>query len=163
MKRTLGLLALTIVLSQGTGCFTYSENRATHKSTYAYPRTVYAIDSSTGETVWTYVVPPQTKLVVDLDSESDGSELFYRSEGLPTTLSYELYPIAASESIWRHDHFSGSTLDEGEIELTVGGIITWGYDLGPAIDPSTVPGDRSIEDIEQDLADESLPDPTVTE
>ena len=156
MKSTLGLTALAAALTLGmTGC-NYSDGREVIKSTEAAPKTVYAYYINTGETVWTYNIPPNTKLRVDLDTQGAGPELFYRTEGAPTTLSYKLFDINAKPSLFRRNMFYGTVQDSGSMELD-GGQVGWRWTITQSVAASEEPGERSVEEIEKDI--DQLPEP----
>ncbi|MBX2851438.1 MAG: hypothetical protein KTR15_06810 [Phycisphaeraceae bacterium] len=160
MKRTLGLLTLSLVLLQGaTGC-NYSEDREVYKSTYMSPKSVYAVYKPSNETAWSYEIPPQHILVVERDAEDSGLEWARSPEGYPTSLSWELYPITATKSLLRNNHYSSIPIESGVIELN-GTPMIIGSTVGKPIDPATVPTERAIEDIEKDLPEpDALPEPT---
>ena len=156
MKRTLGLLTLSLVLIQGaTGC-SYSEDREVYKSTYMSPKSVFALYKPSNETAWSYDIPPQHVLVVERDTDEENLEWATTSDGYPTTLSWELYPITAAKSKTRYNHYLASPIDSGTIELK-GTALVMGSTIGKPIDPDSVPTERSIEEIEGDLDD--LPEP----
>ena len=159
MKRTLGLLILSLVLIQGaTGC-SYSEDREVFKSTYMSPKSVYAVYKPSNETAWSYDIPPQHVLVVERDTDDDRVEFFTTSDGYPTSLSWELYPITAMKSKTRRNHYWGTPLDSGTIELK-GTALVMGSTVGDPVDPSSVPTERTIEEIEKDLPEpDALPEP----
>ena len=159
MKRTLGLLTLCFVLLQGaTGC-NYSEDREVYKSTYMSPKSVYAVYKPSNETAWSYDIPPQHILVVERDSANDGIEWAQQPKGYPVKLTWELYPMTASESKWKRNHYASTPIETGTIALN-GSPLIIGSTIGKPIDPATVPTDRSIEDIEADLPEpDALPEP----
>ena len=163
MKRTLGLLTLSLVLIQGaTGC-SYSEDREVYKSTYMSPKSVYAIYKPSNETAWAYEIPPQHVLVVERDTDDDRIEWATTSDGYPTSLSWELYPITATKSKLRRNHYMSSPIDSGTIELN-GSALVMGSTVGKPVDPTSLPTQRSIEDIEQDLPEpDALPEPEAAE
>lgn len=152
MKRTLGLFVLTFALLQGaTGCI-YSEDREVIESTYLHPKTVTVIYKPSNKTAWTYDIPPGHMLVVERDATTGNAEFIRADPGNPTKLMWELYGIDATPSIFRKDHYSSTAIETGEMALEGGPVIvTW--TLRDPIDPATVPQDRQIEDIEQDLTD----------
>ena len=159
MKRTLGLLLLSIVFLQGaTGC-NYSEDREVFKSTYMSPKSVYAVYRPSNETAWSYDIPPQHILVVERDTDDDTAEWATTSEGYPTSLSWELYPITATQSKLRNNHYSSAAIESGTIKLNGTPVIV-GSTIGKPVDPASVPKERSIEDIEKDLPEpDALPEP----
>eukprot|EP00752_Nemacystus_decipiens_P014487 g12896.t1 len=163
MKRTLGLLTLSFVLIQGaTGC-SYSEDREVYKSTYMSPKSVYAIYKPSNETAWSFDIPPQHVLVVERDTGEETAEWATTSDGYPTTLSWELYPITAAKSKTRYNHYNDAPIDSGTIQLK-GTALVMGSTIGKPIDPATVPAERSIEEIEGDLDElDDLPEPEVAE
>ena len=163
MKRTLGLLTLSLVLLQGaTGC-SYSEDREVFKSTYMSPKSVYVVYKPSNETAWSYEIPPQHILVVERDSNADGVEWAQEAKGYPTSLSWELYPIDATMSKLRRNHYTSAPIESGTINLN-GTPLLIGSTIGKTIDPATVPTERSIEDIEKDLPEpDALPEPAPTE
>lgn len=160
MKRTLGLLLLSVILLQGaTGCY-FSEDREVYKSTYMSPKSVYAVYRPSNETAWTFDIPPQHILVVERDTGEEVAEWATTSKGYPTSLSWELYPIDATESKLRGNHYSSTPIESGKITLN-GTPMIIGYTIGKPVDPSSVATDRSIEDIEKDLPEpDALPEPT---
>ncbi|MEO0477524.1 MAG: hypothetical protein AAF085_16395 [Planctomycetota bacterium] len=164
MKRTLGLLTLSLFLLQGaTGCSSYSADREAYKSTYMSPKSVYAVYKPSNETAWSYDIPPQHILVVERDSEDSGAEYFRQAQGYPTSLSWELYPITASESTFKRNHYYGSPIESGVIQLD-GSPMVIGSTIGKPVDPSSVPTDRPIEEIEADLPEpDALPEPEPAE
>ena len=150
MKRTLGLLLLSIVLLQGaTGC-RYSEDRDVYKSTYLSPKSVYVTYRPSNETAWSYDIPPEHLLVVDRNTDSGHVEWATTSKDYATSLKWELYPIDATQSKLRSGHYRGTPIDSGTIELN-GTPIIIGSTIGKPVDPASVPTERSIEDIEKDL------------
>lgn len=157
MKRTLGLALLSIVLLQGaTGC-NFSEDRDVFKSTFTAPKSVYAKYRPSNETAWSYDIPPQHLLVVERDTGDESAEWATTSKAYPTSLSWELYPISATESRLKSGHYRGTPIERGTIKLD-GTALLVGSTIGPAVDPSSIPADRDIEAIEQDL--DELPEPT---
>jgi hypothetical protein len=157
MKRTLGLLVLSLVLLQGsTGC-SYSEDRDVYQSTYLSPKSVYATYRPSNESAWSYDIPPQHILVVERDTNEDTVEWATTSKAYATKLTWELYPIDAKKSIFRKGHFFSSPIESGVVALN-GTPVIIGSTIGKPVDPSSVPTDREIEDIEKDLDD--LPEPT---
>jgi len=160
MKRTLGLLLLSIVLLQGaTGC-NYSEDRDVYKSTYMSPKSVYALYRPSNETAWSYDIPPQHILVIERDTSDDTAEWATTSKAYPTSLSWELYPINATESKLRNGHYSSAAIETGTIKLN-GTPVIIGSTIGKPVNPASVPKERSIEDIEKDLPEpDALPEPT---
>ncbi|MGB0766859.1 MAG: hypothetical protein ACPGYV_04040 [Phycisphaeraceae bacterium] len=161
MKRILGLAFVSaLFLNAATGCSSYSEDRDVFKSTYMSPKSVYVVYKPSNETAWSYDVPPQHILVVERDAEDSSMAWATQPKSYPTTLMWELYPITASESILQNGHYLGSPIESGVVELN-GTPLVIGSTVGSAIDPSTVPTDRDIEDIEQDLDD--LPEPDAAE
>lgn len=163
MKRTLGLLTLSLVLLQGaTGC-SFSEDREVYKSTYMSPKSVYAVYKPSNETAWSYEIPPQHILVVERDTEADGVEWAQQAKGYPTSLSWELYPITATKSKLRRNHYSSAPIESGTIDLN-GTPLVMGLTIGKPVDPASVPTERSIEDIEKDLPEpDALPEPEPVE
>lgn len=159
MKRTLGLLALSLVLLQGaTGC-NYSEDREVFKSTYNQPKSVYAVYRPSNETAWSYDIPPQHILVLERDTDEATIEWARTAQGYPTKLSWELYPIDATPSMLRNNHYSSSPVESGSISLN-GTPMIIGSTVGKPVDPKSVPTDRSIEEIEKDLDNpDALPEP----
>jgi len=157
MKRTLGLLALCFVLLQGTtGCI-YSEDRDVFESTFVQPKSVYATYRPSNETAWSYDIPPQHILVVERDTTEDAAEWATTSKLYPTKLTWALYPIDAKKSIFRSGHYFSNPIESGVVELNGTPLIV-GSTIGKPVDPSSVPTDREIEDIEKDL--DELPEPT---
>ncbi len=170
MNRTFGLSILALVLLQGaTGCI-YSEDRDVFKSTYEKPKTVSYIYKPSNETAWTFEIPPQTLLVVERDATTGNAEFVRLDQGYPTKLIWELYPIDASPSWTRKDHYWGTPLEKGTLELNGSpGVIAW--TLRDPIDPNTLPKDRPVDEIEKDLpepdakpadqpATDAVPEPT---
>ena len=159
MKRTLGLLIFSMILVQGaTGC-NYADDRHVYTSTYMQPTTVYIVEEPSGETILNFPIPPNHKLVVDFDNESNSSEFFHQSQGPATTVSWALYDIDASPGLILRNRFSGTVLESGSREITGTPVI--GSTIGDPVDPGAVPSDRTIEEIEQDIDDsEGLPEPT---
>lgn len=159
MKRTLGLLTLSLILLQGaTGC-SYSEDREVFKSTYMSPKSVYAIYKPSNETAWSYDIPPQHILVVERDTGEENIEWATTSDGYPTSLSWELYPITATKSKLRRNHYSSAAIETGTITLN-GTPVIMGSTVGKPVDPASVPAQRTIEDIEKDLPEpDALPEP----
>lgn len=156
MKRTLGLLTLSLLLLQGaTGC-NYSEDRQVYKSTYLSPKSVYAVYKPSNETAWTYSIPPQHILVVERDTDDDVIEWATTSDAYPTSLSWELYPINATKSKLRRNHYLSKPLESGTIDLKGTPLIV-GSTVGKPIDPQTIPTERTIEDIEKDLPEPDAP------
>lgn len=156
MKSTLSLTVLALVLLQGaTGC-SYSEDREVYESTYMAPKTAIARYRPSNETAWSYPIPPQHILVVERDTESGEIEAFTSSKAIPTKLTYELYPIDASPSLWRRDHYSGTPIDSGTITLN-GGAVIMASTIDAPIDPASIPDERSIEEIEKDLPEPDAP------
>ncbi len=160
MKRTLGLLLLSIVFLQGaTGC-NYSEDREVFKSTYMAPKSVYAVYRPSNETAWSYDIPPQHILVVERDTGEDGAEWATTSKSYATSLKWELYPISATESKLRNNHYSSAAIETGTVKLN-GTPMIMGSTIGKPVDPASVPKERSIEEIEKDLPEpDALPEPT---
>ena len=160
MKRTLGLMTLCLVLLQGaTGC-SYSEDRDVFRSTYMSPKSVYAVYKPSNETAWSYDIPPQHILVVERDTADDGIEWAQQAKGYPTSLTWELYPINASKSKLRRNHFTSTPLETGVIQLN-GTPLIMGSTVGKPVDPASVPTERSIEESEKDLPEpDALPEPT---
>lgn len=149
MKRTLGLMLFSTILLQGaTGCW-HSEDRSIYTSTYMNPQSVYAVYKPSNETVWTYDIPPQHKLLVEFDSPGEGG-MFYATRNLPTRLEWALYPIDASHSFFMPERLVSSAIESGTVELN-GTPIILGATVRPTIDPATVPTDRTVEEIEGDL------------
>ncbi|MEM9348562.1 MAG: hypothetical protein AAGB26_18485 [Planctomycetota bacterium] len=163
MKRTLGLLTLSLVLLQGaTGC-NYSEDREVYKSTYMSPKSVYAIYKPSNETAWSYEIPPQHLLVVERDTGDEMIEWATTSDGYPTSLSWELYPINATKSKLRRNHYTGTPIESGTITLN-GTPLIMGSTVGKPLDPSAVPAERSIEEIEKEIDEtDTLPEPDMPE
>lgn len=161
MIRTLTTLALTgCVLIGLTGC-NYSEDRHVYKSTYVQPQSVYVTDVASQETVWSYDVPPQHLLVVEFEA-ADNKDLATNPQTYPVSMTYELLPIDAPKSWFRAKHYRTVTpIDRGTFALQ-GRAINIGTTIGAPIDPSTIPADRSIEEIEKDLpepGEAELPEP----
>jgi len=156
MKRTLGFLLLAFALIQGaTGC-SYTEDRDVFKSTYMQPKSVYVLYKPSNETAWSYDIPPQHILVVERDAKDTGLPEWARmQQGYPTKLIWELYPIDATPSRWYEGHYNATPIEKGEVTLN-GSALVIGSTVGKSIDPSQVPADRPIEQIEQDL-----PEPTA--
>lgn len=163
MKRTLGLLTLSLVLIQGaTGC-SYSEDREVYKSTYMSPKSVYAIYKPSNETAWSYDIPPQHILVVERDAEDSSIEWIRTPEGYATSLTWELYPITAKPSLLRKNHYRSTPIESGVVALN-GTPLIMGSTVGKPVDPASVPTERSIEDIEKDLPEpDALPEPAPAE
>lgn len=160
MKRTLGLLLLSLVLLQGTTGCNYSEDREVYKSTYMSPKSVYAVYRPSNETAWSYDIPPQHILVVERDTGEETIEWATTSKSYATSLSWELYPIDATESKLRNGHYVGTPIESGTIALN-GTPLVMGSTIGKPVDPASVPTERSIEDIEKDLPEpDALPEPT---
>ena len=154
MKRTLGLLVLSLVLIQTvTGC-RFSEDRTAYTSTYMQPKSVYAVYRPSNETAWSYDIPPQHQLVVELDG-TDGS-MFNESKTLPTKLTWALYPIDPTMAFIHRERYLSSPIASGEVALN-GSPIIIGHTVGAPIDPATLPSERSIEEIEQDLPEPDAP------
>lgn len=161
MNRTLGLSVLTLALLQGaTGCI-YSEDREVIESTYYSPKTVSVVYKPSNETAWSYPIPPGHMLVIERDAASGFAEWYRLDQGNPTKLFWELYPIDATPSFTRKDHYLSAPIDSGSMALDGSPVVvTW--TLRDPIDPATVPQDRTIEDIEQDLPEpDALPEPDV--
>ncbi len=163
MNRTLGLSVLALVLAQAaTGC-QYSDNRAAYKSTYSVPKTYTAIYSLSKESIWTYPIPVQHVLVVDFDSGSGMGEIFSADQTPPDKLIWKLYPLDQTESPLRAKHYVGSPIDSGEIALS-GADVTSILTVRDPVDPATLPQDRPIEEIEQDLPEpDALPEPDTAD
>ena len=162
MKRTLGLLVLSLVLvNSATGCSSYSEDRDVFKSTYMSPKSVYVTFKPSNETTWSYDIPPQHILVVERDADDSHVSWATQPKGYPTSLKWELWPITAKESFWVNGHYLGSPIESGEIKLN-GTPMVIGSTVGDPVDPATVPTERTIEDIEKDLPEpDALPEPDV--
>lgn len=163
MNRTLGLSVLALALLQGaTGCI-YSEDREVIKSTYLQPKTVTVVYKPTNETAWTYDIPPGHMLVIERDATTGNAEFFRLDQGYPTKLMWEVYPLDATPSLFRKDHYWGKAVESGEMMLAGQPlVVTWS--LRDPVDPATVPQDRPIEEIEKDLPEpgptgEALPEP----
>lgn len=154
MKRTLGLLILSLVLTQAVTACRSSEDRTIYKSTYMQPKSVYAVYKPSNETAWSYDIPPQHQLLVELDGE--GGSIFAVSENLPTKLIWALYPINTNRGLFNAERMVGSAIESGEVELTGSAIIV-GSTVGSPINPTDIPADRSIEEIEQDLPEPDAP------
>ena len=160
MKRTLGLLTLSLVLLQGaTGC-NYSEDREVFKSTYTQPKSVYAVYRPSNETAWSYDIPPQHILVLERDTDEATIEWARTAQGYPTKLSWALYPITARPSMLRNNHYTTLPIESGSIALNGTPVIV-GSTVGKPVDPQSVPRERTIEEIEKDLPEpDALPEPT---
>jgi len=160
MKRTLGLLVLSLVLLQGTTGCNYSEDRDVYKSTYMQPKSVYAVYRPSNETAWSYDIPPQHLLVVERDTDEESAEWATTADGYATKLTWKLYPIDATKSKLRAGHYIDKPIESGVVALNGTPLIV-GSTIGQPVDPSQVPTDRDIEDIEKDLDD--LPEPDAVE
>lgn len=162
MKRTLGLLVLSLVLLQGTTGCNVSEDRDVYKSTYIQPKSVYAVYRPSNETAWSYDIPPQHVLVVERDTGDESAEWATTSDGYPTKLTWELYPINATKSL-RNNYYADEPIESGVVALN-GTPLVMGSTIGQPIDPASVPTERSIEDIEKDLDNpDELPEPEAAE
>lgn len=156
MKRTLGLLTLSLVLIQAaTGC-NYSEDRQVYKSTYMSPKSVYAVYKPSNETAWSYDIPPQHILVVERDNDEDTIEWATTSDVYPTSLTWELYPIDATRSKLKRNHYAGTPIASGSIELNGTPLIV-GSTVGKPVDPASVPTERTFEEIEKTLPEPDAP------
>ena len=160
MKRTLGLLVLCLVLLQGTTGCNYSEDREVYKSTYMQPKSVYAVYRPSNETAWSYDIPPQHILVVERDNAKEELEWATNTDGYPTKLTWALYPIDATRSVLRNNHYLDNAIESGVVALN-GTPMIIGSTVGKPVDPEQVPTERSIEEIEKDLDD--LPEPDAAE
>ena len=161
MKRTLGLLVLCFVLIQGTTGCNYADNRDPIPSTFMQPTTASIEYRPSGETAWTYPIPPNHKLVLDFDTEGAGPEFFYASQGPATTVSWELYPLDATPSLIFRSRFHGSPVDSGSMTLTGDHVLR--TTVGEPIDPSTIPSERTEDEIRQELEDLPEPDAAAEE
>lgn len=165
MIRTLTTLALAGATLAGlSACTSYSEDRSVFKSTYTTPRSVYVRDVATGETIWSYDVPPQHLIAVEFDSESN-FDLANNPGEYPTRLVWDVYPINATKSKFREGHYWDIATESGQMPLQ-GRPVLIGSIVGEPVDPASVPRDRSIEEIEADLpepGEAELPEPDGTE
>lgn len=164
MIRTLTTLTLTAgVLIGLTGC-NYSEDRHAYESTYILPAAPYVLDVATQETVWSYDVPPQRIIVVELHADNN-IDIATMPGNYPSYLTWQVYPIDAPKSWFRSKHYWGAAIEEGRFDLQ-GRPVNIGVNYGDPIDPASVPADRSIEEIERDLPEPGeapLPEPTAPE
>lgn len=158
MKRTLGLMLLSLVIIQTTTGCRSSEDRSIYKSTFLEPKSVYVVTKPGNKTIWTYDIPPQTQLVAEFDGPGNAS-VFGQTKDNPTLFMWSLYPIDATNSFFYPEKYLGSPIESGTIELD-GGPVIIGMAVRPPIDPETIPTDRTIEEIEKDLpATDDLPEP----
>lgn len=166
MKRTLGLMLLSLALLQGaTGC-RYSEDRHVYESTYMSPKSVFVQEKLSKKTVFSKEIPPQHILVVEFDGKADGwGEIVALDSGYATSLRWELYPLNATRGFFRRDHYYSASVESGTIELE-GNPIVINMLVGKPIDPDTVPRERTEDEIRQDLPEpgnEALPEPDEAE
>jgi len=163
MTRLISTLTLALLFVATTGCTSYSEDRAVYQSTYMSPKTVYVTDVISGDTIWTYAVPPGHVLMVEFDVGSGTLESVRQERGNPTTMEWAVYPEAAGRSLLRKNHFRGSAVERGEQSLP-GRPIRMGFTVGEPVDSNTVaPPPRTIEEIEADINRDALPEPDGAE
>jgi len=163
MTRLMSTLALALVFVGSTGCASYSEDRAVYQSTYMSPKSVYVTDVISGDTIWSYDVPPGHVLMVEFDVGSGTLESVRQERGNPTTMEWALYPESAGRSLLRKNHFRGTAIETGEQTLP-GRPIRTGFTVGQPVDSNTLaPAPRTIEEIERDINRDALPEPDGAE
>ena len=164
MTRLMSTLALALLFLGATGCASYSEDRSVFHSTAMSPKTYYVIDVISGETVWTYDIPPGHVLMVEFDVEKGAAlESIRQERGYPNYMEWALYHESAGRSLLRKNHFRGTAVERGEQTLP-GRPIRQGFTIGEPVDPATIaPPVRSIEDIQRDINQDDLPEPDAPE
>lgn len=163
MTRLISTLAMAALFLATTGCASYSEDRAVYHSTNMSPKSVYVTDVLTGDTIWSYDVPPGHVLMIEFDVGSGTLESVRQERGYPNTMEWALYPEQAGRSLLRKNHFRGSAVERGEQPLQ-GRPIRTGFTVGQPVGPADVaPAPRTFEEIQRDINEGELPEPDAVE